>query len=110
MIRRPPRSTLFPYTTLFRSRYSQLETALTLLRQQRDAGRTKFILTARPSAKQLIDATLSRSADFSETIELGRLEPLRAADARSLAEQALGPANMIHVERLVSASSKSPIV
>src|SRR5690348_17808397 len=26
MIRRPPRSTLFPYTTLFRSRRAQLET------------------------------------------------------------------------------------
>src|SRR2546429_1817341 len=26
MIRRPPRSTLFPYTTLFRSRLSRLET------------------------------------------------------------------------------------
>src|SRR3712207_7529724 len=25
MIRRPPRSTLFPYTTLFRSRYSQVQ-------------------------------------------------------------------------------------
>src|SRR2546430_5909024 len=28
MIRRPPRSTLFPYTTLFRSRYRQGETKL----------------------------------------------------------------------------------
>src|SRR3989475_4591087 len=27
MIRRPPRSTLFPYTTLFRSRLSQLDAA-----------------------------------------------------------------------------------
>src|SRR5258705_5451078 len=27
MIRRPPRSTLFPYTTLFRSRRSMVETA-----------------------------------------------------------------------------------
>src|SRR3712207_9450177 len=26
MIRRPPRSTLFPYTTLFRSKYKELET------------------------------------------------------------------------------------
>src|SRR5258708_26286106 len=26
MIRRPPRSTLFPYTTLFRSRYADTET------------------------------------------------------------------------------------
>src|SRR3712207_9074907 len=30
MIRRPPRSTLFPYTTLFRSDYSVLEAGLAL--------------------------------------------------------------------------------
>src|SRR5258707_13486843 len=29
MIRRPPRSTLFPYTTLFRSRYQRLATGNT---------------------------------------------------------------------------------
>lgn len=91
-------------------RYAQLETALTLLREQRYAGRTKFILTARPSAKQLIDATLARSADASEIIDLGRIEPLRAQDARSLAEQALGPADLIHLDRLVNASSRTPIV
>src|SRR5258708_10686064 len=28
MIRRPPRSTLFPYTTLFRSKYARLSDAL----------------------------------------------------------------------------------
>jgi hypothetical protein len=91
-------------------RYAQLETALTLLREERYSGKTKFILTARPSAKQLIDATLAHSADESEINDLGRIEPLRAQDARSLAEQALGPANMIHVDRLVNASSKTPIV
>src|SRR5256885_9799158 len=32
MIRRPPRSTLFPYTTLFRSMYSQLADALVAAR------------------------------------------------------------------------------
>src|SRR2546430_13299473 len=39
MIRRPPRSTLFPYTTLFRSRFAilQLDTALIL------AGETRAI-------------------------------------------------------------------
>src|SRR3712207_7608348 len=31
MIRRPPRSTLFPYTTLFRSRLNGLKTLLSLL-------------------------------------------------------------------------------
>src|SRR2546422_726594 len=30
MIRRPPRSTLFPYTTLFRSRVARVPTALTV--------------------------------------------------------------------------------
>jgi hypothetical protein len=91
-------------------RYAQLETALTLLGEQRYAGRTKFILTARPSAKHLIDATLAHSADASEIIDLGRIEPLRAQDARSLAEQALGPTNMIYLDRLVNASSQTPIV
>lgn len=91
-------------------RYAQLETALTLLREQRYAGRTKFILTARPSAKQLIGATLAHTADASEIVDLGRIEPLRAQDARSLAEQALRPADMVHLDRLVNASSKTPIV
>src|SRR3989454_6935652 len=42
MIRRPPRSTLFPYTTLFRSR--QLEIALAL------AGRPRLLLLDEPTA------------------------------------------------------------
>jgi hypothetical protein len=91
-------------------RYAQLETALTLLGEQRYAGRTKFILTARPSAKPLIDATLARSADATEIVDLGRIERLSAQDARNLAGQALGPTNMIHVDRLVNASSQTPIV
>ena len=91
-------------------RYSQLETVLTLLSEGKYAGKTKFLLTARPSAKQLIDATLARSTDISERIDLGRLEPLSTPDARSLAEQALGPTSIVHIDRLVSASSKSPVV
>src|SRR5258708_21454719 len=35
MIRRPPRSTLFPYTTLFRSRYLEQRTAAPLTLRQR---------------------------------------------------------------------------
>src|ERR1043166_10043151 len=37
MIRRPPRSTLFPYTTLFRSRWGERRTAARL-RQRRNTG------------------------------------------------------------------------
>src|SRR3712207_2531656 len=38
MIRRPPRSTLFPYTTLFRSDESLLATAVPVVRDGRPAG------------------------------------------------------------------------
>src|SRR5256884_3526768 len=38
MIRRPPRSTLFPYTTLFRSSGDRYARAATLLATWRDAG------------------------------------------------------------------------
>src|SRR2546422_4978814 len=34
MIRRPPRSTLFPYTTLFRSLFTEVRTAMAAQRQE----------------------------------------------------------------------------
>src|SRR5258708_28983286 len=47
MIRRPPRSTLFPYTTLFRSQLRaldrQLEIALSTLQTLREAARVQKI-------------------------------------------------------------------
>src|SRR2546427_8137246 len=42
MIRRPPRSTLFPYTTLFRSPPARREVGARLLRHARD-GRREWI-------------------------------------------------------------------
>src|SRR5437667_5896044 len=39
MIRRPPRSTLFPYTTLFRSRQEDRQCARLGLRRRQEAGR-----------------------------------------------------------------------
>src|SRR5260370_5625349 len=39
MIRRPPRSTLFPYTTLFRSARHRRSAAAVLVRRVGDAGR-----------------------------------------------------------------------
>src|SRR3712207_8086794 len=53
MIRRPPRSTLFPYTTLFRSPDTPVETVLRLLREHElpglpvvnDGGRCVGIVT-----------------------------------------------------------------
>src|ERR1022692_5332970 len=42
MIRRPPRSTLFPYTTLFRSIYIQLALGATMRHQHRDLAILDF--------------------------------------------------------------------
>src|SRR2546430_5084110 len=43
MIRRPPRSTLFPYTTLFRSSADELHRVEVLLGVERHAGKNKGI-------------------------------------------------------------------
>src|SRR2546430_11736900 len=42
MIRRPPRSTLFPYTTLFRSATGCLNASLPVPRGQERGGRTRW--------------------------------------------------------------------
>src|SRR5256885_8936177 len=41
MIRRPPRSTLFPYTTLFRSRFDLEKQAFEHARERKRAGQTE---------------------------------------------------------------------
>jgi hypothetical protein len=91
-------------------RHPQLETALSLLGTEQYAGRTKFILSARPSGGRIISSIVSRSVDVSEAVDLGRIEPLSVTDVRKLAEQALGAADSTHIDRLVRASSKSPLV
>src|SRR2546427_6724068 len=42
MIRRPPRSTLFPYTTLFRSKYTAFRGALEALEDRVENRRPEF--------------------------------------------------------------------
>src|SRR3712207_9209490 len=74
MIRRPPRSTLFPYTTLFRSRKSEL------LRQHTiDAG-TDFDAIVRSSNYNTIVAPTEREvADRIDAIE-ARVTPHLGAE------------------------------
>src|SRR2546427_3951883 len=58
MIRRPPRSTLFPYTTLFRSRVEQRSVAL---------GRAHAALSrAQPRARRL---ALARSEEHTSELQ-----------------------------------------
>src|SRR2546422_4418534 len=57
MIRRPPRSTLFPYTTLFRSHHRRVRFLTDPLHLRRHAdGTARFVDAA------LLDRTRSRSA------------------------------------------------
>src|SRR5258708_11444084 len=59
MIRRPPRSTLFPYTTLFRSHVKKLPT----LRAECETGVTVCIVPVRPRRK------LSRSEEHTSELQ-----------------------------------------
>src|SRR3712207_8309334 len=66
MIRRPPRSTLFPYTTLFRSQVRQ-----SLLPQECSQASTPLV------------ATFSRTSSPTATSVLSTQARIRAADSRS---------------------------
>src|SRR3989449_5585493 len=66
MIRRPPRSTLFPYTTLFRSIRASLRRFFTILSALRSAARTT---TAVPCWSSW-NTGISRSRSEEHTSEL----------------------------------------
>src|SRR3712207_8141164 len=51
MIRRPPRSTLFPYTTLFRSRVGPLEHQALLRERVEEEGRVQILVVGRRGSR-----------------------------------------------------------
>src|SRR5258707_13167441 len=59
MIRRPPRSTLFPYTTLFRSR------GLPMLKQITDTPPAMEVFLARKGAMRTLEAGVTTVRDLS---------------------------------------------
>src|SRR2546422_2737968 len=77
MIRRPPRSTLFPYTTLFRSHPAPLQRRLGMSPQLRqhlaDLGRARVAVELREGGRDLgwqRDARAGRSRSEEHTSEL----------------------------------------
>src|SRR5258708_25684145 len=70
MIRRPPRSTLFPYTTLFRSLRDKLRQILRYLTlQQRSAGNQRNIqFTCRLHDRSMMEAA-SRSEEHTSELQ-----------------------------------------
>src|SRR2546425_8089390 len=65
MIRRPPRSTLFPYTTLFRSRGGNFRTTVTI-----PVGKTAVLgnVQALPNGRTLI-LTVRRSEEHTSELQ-----------------------------------------
>src|SRR2546430_5643265 len=63
MIRRPPRSTLFPYTTLFRSHREDAEKVLRVLPKRFE----KYGLTLHPEKTRLIEFGRSAVGDRKST-------------------------------------------
>src|SRR2546426_4319873 len=68
MIRRPPRSTLFPYTTLFRSILSQLDINVS-------GGRRVFIYFAENAKAKDLAATLNAIYGAKETVPTAQPTP-----------------------------------
>src|SRR3712207_6853459 len=72
MIRRPPRSTLFPYTTLFRSAASGLRTSVAAAARpsayQRDAGRPASAAT-RPATPITPARWIDRSEEHTSELQ-----------------------------------------
>src|ERR1044072_3400450 len=73
MIRRPPRSTLFPYTTLFRSFYTNYDS-----RKARDLAQNPYVCLLfpwHPMGRQVIVTGLARRTGRDETAAYFRTRP-----------------------------------
>src|SRR3712207_6885222 len=68
MIRRPPRSTLFPYTTLFRSRRRRLGGVVMALLSPEDHARVTAAVTAaeRSSDGEIVTVVAGRSDSYHD--------------------------------------------
>src|SRR3712207_9398352 len=88
MIRRPPKSTLFPYTTLFRSARSLLDAHPRFLRALERSGRlvrsVEFLPDDRQLAERRRDGQALTSPELSVLLAYAKLETGDAALASDL--------------------------
>src|SRR3712207_8512192 len=84
MIRRPPRSTLFPYTTLFRSRRrAVLDLALLVLAGHHDAGGQVGDPDGGVGGVHALPARARRAEDVDPHLVLGDLDVVGLLDRKS---------------------------
>src|SRR3712207_8293267 len=69
MIRRPPRSTLFPYTTLFRSELVLEERKKTAIRGDRFGAELNELLRCFDKGRQQSSRTLQRSEEHTSELQ-----------------------------------------
>src|SRR2546422_5275557 len=70
MIRRPPRSTLFPYTTLFRSLRGLLAQVISALLERRLQAAVRFLLvTFRDGLKTISESYQKRSEEHTSELQ-----------------------------------------
>src|SRR5256886_16787967 len=86
MIRRPPRSTLFPYTTLFRSRRATLAAASSIATPPRPARR----VIARLEVGSLREALRRIPEDLAEAIELHDVHGLKYREIAEITSVPMG--------------------
>src|SRR5256886_14417101 len=72
MIRRPPRSTLFPYTTLFRSHPPRFLHAVALVPHQPALGEHEWAV----ARWQLLQQTTDQLFGMAETVHRGGIDPV----------------------------------
>src|SRR6201992_1799869 len=108
MIRRPPRSTLFPYTTLFRSALRDFAVARDLYERVRKTG-TQVHTSFNPSAWLEIascDLALGRAARAEQELKTSGIAPgdVGAGVNAIVAEAFITIGNMKEAERVVNTS------
>src|SRR5438876_11133798 len=93
MIRRPPRSTLFPYTTLFRSRHDAACHAVLQLDQHFAVFKLRFVAADKLMLK--IDNPLAGSRDFADERQTHLAVP--ANFLRLIRDALIGIGNLDHI-------------
>src|SRR3712207_8629672 len=96
MIRRPPRSTLFPYTTLFRSL------------QTKYVGQKRFSLEGGESLIPLLDAVLQSSAEARSEEHTSELQSRQYLVCRLLLEKKKINTEPILIIRIAGTEQQQP--